>query len=64
MIKKNLILERKNKKSIVYDVFYKESNTPKPIIIFCHGYKGYKDWGAWNLVAKTVFGRRFFLYKI
>lgn len=21
------------------------------IVIFCHGYKGYKDWGAWNLVA-------------
>lgn len=20
-------------------------------MIFCHGYKGYKDWGAWNLVA-------------
>lgn len=22
------------------------------VVIFCHGYKGYKDWGAWNLVAK------------
>ncbi len=22
-----------------------------PIVIFCHGYKGFKDWGCWNLVA-------------
>lgn len=21
------------------------------LAVFCHGYKGYKDWGAWNLVA-------------
>ena len=63
MIKKNLILDRKNKKPIVYDVFYKESNTPKPIIIFCHGYKGYKDWGAWNLVAKKFLEEGFFFIK-
>ncbi len=24
-----------------------------PVVIFCHGYKGFKDWGCWNLVAKT-----------
>ncbi len=21
------------------------------VVIFCHGYKGYKDWGCWNLLA-------------
>ena len=24
-----------------------------PLIIFCHGYKGFKDWGAWNLLAEA-----------
>ncbi len=24
----------------------------KNIVLFIHGYKGYKDWGAWNLVQK------------
>ena len=38
-------------KPIVTDVFYKKNNIKKPIIIFCHGYKGYKDWGAWNLTV-------------
>lgn len=22
------------------------------LVIFCHGYKGFKDWGAWNLIAE------------
>jgi|TARA_B110000261_G_scaffold99440_1_gene112181 pimeloyl-ACP methyl ester carboxylesterase len=52
MINKNLLLPRKGKKTIAYDVFYKADNIPKPVVIFCHGYKGYKDWGAWNLVAE------------
>ena len=40
-------------KPIVTDLFYKQNNTKKPLVIFCHGYKGFKDWGAWNLVAET-----------
>jgi pimeloyl-ACP methyl ester carboxylesterase len=26
---------------------------PKAVVIFVHGYKGYKDWGAWNLMQKA-----------
>ncbi len=38
---------------ILLDVFYNKNVTDAPLIIFCHGYKGFKDWGAWNLLAKT-----------
>lgn len=24
-----------------------------PVVIFSHGYKGFKDWGAWHLVAEA-----------
>ena len=51
--KENLILEEKNKKPILYDLYYKESSKPIPLVIFCHGYKGFKDWGAWQLVAEA-----------
>ncbi len=27
------------------------------LVIFCHGYKGYKDWGAWQLVANHFANR-------
>ncbi|OEK09597.1 alpha/beta hydrolase [Flavivirga aquatica] len=52
-ISKNIIIHGKHNKPILTDVFYKENNKAKPIIIFCHGYKGFKDWGAWDLMAKA-----------
>ena len=51
-INKNFLIKGKHDKPIVSDYFYKADNKPKPIVIFCHGYKGYKDWGSWNLMAK------------
>ena len=63
IINKNLLLHRKGKKTIVYDVFYKADTTPKPLIIFCHGYKGYKDWGAWDLVAERFAEEGYFFLK-
>ena len=53
-IDKNRVLSRTDKKPIVIDTFYSEEKTNQPIVIFCHGYKGYKDWGAWNLMAEHI----------
>jgi pimeloyl-ACP methyl ester carboxylesterase len=53
VITKNIIIERTHNKPILVDVFYVADDTPKPVLIFCHGYKGFKDWGAWNIMAKT-----------
>ena len=53
IIHKNRILYSENKKPILYDVYYKETEKPQPVVVFCHGYKGFKDWGAWHLVAET-----------
>lgn len=52
ILERNLVLQRDGLKPILYDISYQENNSLKPIVIFCHGYKGYKDWGAWRLVAK------------
>ena len=38
-----------NRKSL-YDLCIPE-NWNNKIIIFIHGYMGYKDWGCWNLVS-------------
>lgn len=53
IVRKNSILNSKNKKPILYDVYYNETTNPQPVVIFCHGYKGFKDWGAWHLVAEA-----------
>jgi len=47
----NYILQRKKKKPILVDVCYSQKQYQQTIIIFCHGYKGFKDWGAWHLMA-------------
>ncbi|MGB3344746.1 MAG: alpha/beta fold hydrolase [Aequorivita sp.] len=53
-IQKNLILESKGKRPILYDVYRPKSEAlSTPLVIFCHGYKGFKDWGAWHLVAEA-----------
>jgi pimeloyl-ACP methyl ester carboxylesterase len=60
---KNLVVKGKHNKPIVTDVFYKEDHQPKKVIIFCHGYKGFKDWGAWNLMAEAFANAGFFFIK-
>lgn len=60
---KNSIVAGKHQKPIVTDVFYQENYQPKKMVIFCHGYKGFKDWGAWNLMAEAFANAGFFFIK-
>lgn len=62
-INKNQILQGKHDKPILVDTFYVDDNQPKPVVIFCHGYKGFKDWGAWNIMAKDFANAGFFFIK-
>jgi len=61
---KNIPIEGKHNKPILTDLIYKENNQSKQIVIFCHGYKGYKDWGAWNLVAENFAENNIFFVKM
>ena len=63
IVKKNNLLLSEERKAIVYDVFYTPSSKPKPLVIFSHGYKGFKDWGAWDLVAEAFAKSGFFFLK-
>jgi len=61
---KNIPVQGKHQKPILTDLFFLENKQAKDIVIFCHGYKGFKDWGAWNLVAKTFAKQNIFFVKI
>ena len=63
MTHKNNILKRIHKKPILWDAFFNQNDTQKPLVIFCHGYKGFKDWGAWDLVADALAEAGFFFVK-
>lgn len=60
---KNQIIDGKHNKPILTDYFFNKNKKQKPIVIFCHGYKGYKDWGSWNLMAKNFANNDFFFIK-
>lgn len=43
-------------KLIIGDITFDEKNPNMPIVLFVHGFKGFKDWGAHNLVARYFAG--------
>ncbi len=60
---KNTIIQGKHNKPILTDYFFNPNNNPKPVVIFSHGYKGYKDWGSWNIMAKDFAKAELFFVK-
>lgn len=40
-----------NNRSFSIDVTYSETAHSKPVILFVHGFKGFKDWGFFNQLA-------------
>lgn len=52
IIEKDIFLENKETKGFLTDVFYTENGKRQPLVIFVHGYKGYKNWGAWDLMGR------------
>lgn len=48
----NTLLPGRHGKPVVADVFYIANGQPKPVVVFSHGFKGFKDWGPFNLIAE------------
>ena len=48
--KENFILRRGDKEIVTGDITFPEKPSYK-VAVFIHGFKGFKDWGAHNLVA-------------
>ena len=62
-IERNTIIKNPKTRDFLADAFYPESENQLPLVIFAHGYKGYKDWGAWNLMAQKFAEAGFFFVK-
>jgi len=57
----NTILHGAANRRFALDVIYTENNTPKPVVIFAHGFKGFKDWGHWEAIGEA-FARAGFMF--
>ena len=49
---KFLIQGTESEKPILCDLIKPFEYHDNNLIIFCHGYKGFKDWGCWNLMGE------------
>ena len=64
LIKKtNIEIEGRHKKPILTDLFFTDDEKVKPVVIFCHGYKGFKDWGPWDKMAEFFAENGYFFVK-
>ena len=62
-IEKDIIIKNAETRDFLADTFYPEREEKLPLVIFAHGYKGYKDWGAWDLMAQKLAEAGFFFVK-
>ena len=63
MIEKHFEIEGVNGRKISIDYRFNESSEILKPIIYVHGFKGFKDWGSSNAVAKTFAENGFFYLK-
>lgn len=59
----NFQLQSEFNKPILVDLFFRETSTRKPLVIFIHGYKGYKDWGVFGKMNTQFVDQGFALLK-
>lgn len=62
-IERNIKIQNPETKTFLADAYYPENSEKLPLVIFVHGYKGYKDWGAWDLMAKKIAEAGFYFVK-
>ena len=51
-IERNIIIQGKHSKPILLDFGYNATGVKKPVVVFAHGFKGFKDWGHFNKVME------------
>jgi len=62
-IAKNILLNSDSGKPIPTDIFYLHTERAKPVIIYSHGFNGFKDWGNFDLIAEQFASAGFVFVK-
>lgn len=53
-IHRNIELEGAVGQPVLLDLFHPAHVSQAPVVVFVHGFKGFKDWGGWDLVAQWM----------
>ncbi len=52
LIKKGIIVTGSKGRAMATDIFFVATGEKKPVIIYAHGFNGFKDWGNFDLIAR------------
>jgi len=64
MFKKyNTIIKGSSKKEILIDTTFYEESVTNEVVVFSHGFKGFKDWGPFNKIAEHFASNGFVFVK-
>ena len=60
---KNFIIPGYGGKPMSTDIFFHSDARPKPLVIYAHGFNGFKDWGNFNMIAEQFVDAGFVFVK-
>lgn len=60
---KNIILPGTANLPMGLDIFFEETSQPKPVVIYVHGFNGFKDWANFDLIADKFASAGYVLVK-
>lgn len=63
VVDKNRVIPGRHSKDILLDIYYISNGSKKPVIIFAHGFKGFKDWGHFSAIANRFAEKGFVFIK-
>jgi uncharacterized protein len=49
---KNIIIPGSANHPIALDIFFEQDGKAKPIVVYAHGFNGFKDWGSFDIIAR------------
>ncbi|MCC7030007.1 MAG: alpha/beta hydrolase [Chitinophagaceae bacterium] len=61
---KNLQLAGAEGRIMLYDLHFYQNEQPKAVILYIHGFNGFKDWGNFDLIAEQFAMHGFFFVKM
>lgn len=62
-INKNICITGYDQYPIALDIFFEDSKEPLPVIVYAHGFNGFKDWGNFDLIAEKFAKKGFAFVK-
>ncbi len=60
---KNIQLTGANSRPMGLDIFFNEAAANRPVVIYAHGFNGFKDWGNFDLIADQFVAAGFVFVK-